>query len=314
VIRPNDEFEVGRKDIQDAWGTIEQTISTHHLRFRCIIYDDDAAHVAPLIYVRVLSSNPVRLAHPDVNHLFDDVLITRDSGDVLLNHGDALHLTRTISILFHDDSDVEEALTPAQESETANFADRYLMTNRMLGAGGQACVFVAVKQSTREQIACKIVPIRAPESDANASRAEDLLRKRKNLAREYHVLKNLDHPNIIGLEKVFCATYNIYILQELITGGDLHSYVVHMGQLTEPESAVIVRQILKAVEFLHNNEVVHRDIKPENILMTSWRQGTRVVLSDFGQARTIGQPKSSFNSAAVCRMQTVVGTNGYTAP
>ena len=313
MIQPNDEFEIGRKDIQAAWGSVEQAISTHHLRFRCIIYGDDAAQVAPLIYVRVLSSNPVRLAHPDVNHL-DSVLITRDSGDVLLNHGDALHLTPTISIIFYDNGDVEEAMTPAQESETADFADRYLMTNRMLGAGGQACVFVAVKQSTREQVACKIVPIRVPESDVNASRAEDLLRKRKNLAREYHVLKNLDHPNIIGLEKVFCATYNIYILQELITGGDLHSYIVHRGPLTEPESAVIVRQILKAVEFLHNNEVVHRDIKPENILMTSWRQGARVVLSDFGQARTIGQPKSSANAAAISRMQTVVGTNGYTAP
>ena len=59
--------------------------------------------------------------------------------------------------------------------------------------------------------------------------------------------------------------------------------------------------------------IVHRDIKPENVLMTSWRDGGRVVLTDFGQARAIEDAKAGANSA-VLRMRTVVGTYGYTAP
>ena len=59
---------------------------------------------------------------------------------------------------------------------------------------------------------------------------------------------------------------------------------------------------------------VHRDIKPENILMSSWRDGARIVLSDFGSARSLKPVKDAAASSAVARMNSLVGTAGYAAP
>ena len=84
--------------------------------------------------------------------------------------------------------------------------------------------------------------------------------------------------------------------------------------MSEPQVAAIVRQILKAVEYLHDHHIAHRDIKPENILMTSWADGARLVLTDFGQAGATAHPEGTANNVAVSRMQTFVGTHGYAAP
>ena len=129
------------------------------------------------------------------------------------------------------------------------------------------------------------------------------------------VLKGIDHPNIIGLEKAIYAPEHIYIFQELVSGGDLMSYLERKGGLDEPEAAVMIFQLLKALEYLHARGIVHRDIKPENILLTSWRKGARIVLTDFGQARKLVDDGNTAKDArAVSRMCTVVGTVGYAAP
>ncbi|KAK5119949.1 hypothetical protein LTR85_007025 [Meristemomyces frigidus] len=328
-IYANDEIDIGRRHVNQAWGINDLTVSTHHLRFRCVMFEDeDEVKVAPLIYTRVLSRNPVTLSHSDSNNPRAVSTLTRESGDVLLNHGDVLRLTDSVSILFESAKQYNvppSGLDLIKQSEVKLFAKQYRVTGRILGSGGNASVFVAVKQSNQRQVACKVVPLPfkrpdAPPLDQQLPAAEAkelerrLIRKRENLAREYNVLKDLTHPNIICLEKVFCASYNIYIFQELITGGDLLSYIDKMGVLGEPQTAVIIRQIVKAVEYLHSNQIVHRDIKPENVLMTSWRDGARVVLTDFGQARTLEDVKSDARSSAVFRMRSVVGTYGYTAP
>jgi serine/threonine protein kinase len=92
-----------------------------------------------------------------------------------------------------------------------------------------------------------------------------------------------------------------------VTAGDLFSYIeLKNGKLLDVEAAVIVRQILVALEFIHAKNIVHRDLKPENILMTTQASGCRVVLTDFGCARRLGHQRR--------RMLTCMGTYEYIAP
>ena len=98
-----------------------------------------------------------------------------------------------------------------------------------------------------------------------------------------------------------------YIFQDLVTAGDLFSYLEWKnGILSEVEAAVITRQVLVALSFLHKNNIVHRDLKPDNILMTSLAAGSRVILTDFGAARRIENKRE--------RLKSLVGTLDYLAP
>jgi serine/threonine protein kinase len=198
------------------------------------------------------------------------------------------------------------------------FANRFVVTNRMLGLGGFAGVYLATNVNSHKQLACKIVrnaPEQATASDASEQIVNMTLlrRKREMLAREYTVLKNLSHPNIIHVGKVFCSTSNIYIFQELVTGGDLLSYIELRAPLIEAHAAMITKQLLEAVNYWHDNKIVHRDIKPENVLMTSSRHGARIVLTDFGQARFLENGRAR-QDGRLARMQSAAGTCGYIAP
>ena len=104
------------------------------------------------------------------------------------------------------------------------------------------------------------------------------------------------------------------MFQELLTGGDLFSHIIRSGGfLSEADGCFIIMQILKAIEHLHNQNIVHRDIKPENILLTSVDGACRVVLTDFGSAMRLLVDLHDSNPK-VTRMYTLIGTEGYTAP
>lgn len=312
-VYPNDEFNLGRERLQDALGIEDRCLSSHHFHVRCVVYDDDDEHkIAPLVYFRILSGNMAILRRNGLHDDPDDGIdVGRSSGDILLNFGDSLQLTSQVSVEFCSIEGQSFAPPPLNKVQRAEIKliQEYRLTTKVLGVGGYAAVYVSEKADTGQQFACKIVAHPA-EKTADAAQQKE----RQKVAREYTILAKLSHPNIISLEKVFRATHHDYIFQELITGGDLLSYMDKKGHLTEPQGAVIVRQLLEAVKYLHDHRVVHRDIKPENILVTSWRDGARIVLTDFGQARTMDDVEHAVKKAGIFRMQTLVGTIGYTAP
>ena len=251
----------------------------------------------------------------------------------LLDDGDELRMSGTVTLVYYSMRNGQEfEFSAIQERERNVFATRYLVTGRLLGEGGFGKVLLSVNQETQRQLACKIVKLdhmyiklavpnlRVPSEDQDSGR--DGRRKRwptkvATCFREFDILKNLSHPNIVALEKVFWSHNTIFIFQELITGGDLFSFVEFKGgRLNDIQAAVIIRQILKGVGYLHKQDIVHRDIKPDNILMTSLEDGARVVITDFGNARFLpGRNKAkALDTNKYQRMFSYVGTLEYAAP
>lgn len=99
-----------------------------------------------------------------------------------------------------------------------------------------------------------------------------------------------------------------YIIEDLLTGGDLSSYIAQEENCLEEEDACNkVYQILKALEYLHDKAIVHRDLKPENVLLSVPSVSAKVVLTDFGAAT--GNLRTE-----VRRLESLCGTAGYVAP
>lgn len=116
----------------------------------------------------------------------------------------------------------------------------------------------------------------------------------------------LDHPNILKLFEV-CETENsLYMIMELLNGGNLIEKIREKGVFSVEEAKPIMLGVLKAVQHVHSKGVMHRDLKPENILFrTPNCKETDVVLADFGLSTIVNQKKYLFFRC---------GTPGYVAP
>lgn len=209
-----------------------------------------------MIYMTVLSSSPILLTRFGIDEPGGGIEVNEHQGHVLLSEGDQIQVTHQMSMTFQKYDTCRSnppRLDRVRQQEVLRFQDRFRLTSRVLGIGGYAAVYVAVRQSDGKQLACKIV-----EHGRHRRNSEAIKLQQEATAREYNVLKSLSHPNIVSLEKVYRTSHNVYIFQELITGGDLLSFLDTKDRLTEPQSAVIVRQLLEAVEYLHKQQVVHR--------------------------------------------------------
>ncbi|KAF2212005.1 hypothetical protein CERZMDRAFT_42444, partial [Cercospora zeae-maydis SCOH1-5] len=266
-----------------------------------------------MVWARVLSNNSIIFRRNGLDGLDGGILVSKDHGTFLVNEGDAIQLTNTVWLDFEFSNNGHKSNPPrldlSQRAEVSIFAHRYRLTTRVLGVGGYAAVYVANDEKTGKQVACKIV------KQPNSLNEDHTLRQvckatNESVAREFNILKAVSHPNIMTLEAVISTPYNVYIFQDLITGGDLMSYLQRTGKLTEAQTAIIIRQLLEAVKYLHAHGIVHRDIKPENILMTSWRDGGRIVLTDFGQARPIVAPQTADKKASLARLRKQASEEG----
>jgi len=103
---------------------------------------------------------------------------------------------------------------------------------------------------------------------------------------EIEIMKMLNHENVASIIAVYENKKKVYIVMEKYDGGDLFDLVVSKGGkfTDEAESALMVKQILQGLLYLHKKKIAHCDIKLCNIMLTG---ESKVKLIDFGVSQII---------------------------
>jgi calcium-dependent protein kinase len=101
--------------------------------------------------------------------------------------------------------------------------------------------------------------------------------------KEIEMLSQLDHPNIIKIYEYFKDDLNYYVITEFGHGGELYEKIYSIKNYCEADAAVIMKQLLSVVFYIHSKNIVHRDLKPENILLETNKLGDlSIKIIDFG--------------------------------
>ena len=115
------------------------------------------------------------------------------------------------------------------------------------------------------------------------SKARIIAKKSVNsVLNERKLLSYLKYPFIVNMQFAFQDKENLYLVMDLMPGGDFRYHITRNRHFSEAQSKFFIACILIGLEFLHNNGVIHRDIKPENLVFDN--QGY-LTITDFGIAR-----------------------------
>ncbi|XP_061111620.1 triple functional domain protein isoform X1 [Conger conger] len=139
-----------------------------------------------------------------------------------------------------------------------------------LGRGRFSVVKRCEQRGTKRTVAAKLV--------------NKKLMKRDQVTQELSILQRLQHPHLLGLLDTFETAASYVLILEMADQGRLLDYIVSWGNLTEEKVAIYLREILEALQYLHNCRIAHLDLKPENLLVDQSSAQPAVKLADFGEA------------------------------
>ncbi|CAD8184995.1 unnamed protein product [Paramecium pentaurelia] len=176
-----------------------------------------------------------------------------------------------------------------------NYRDIYLNL-KVIGKGTYAKVLLAQRKQNQNKYAVKTFQKSALMDKNN--------KQRQGLLNEIDLLRSCDHPNIIKLYEIYESGDYIYLVMELLEGGELFDIILETKCFQESKVALIMFKIFDALEYLHTKNIMHRDIKPENILLKDKSENFDLKIADFGLA----------SYTEVDLLITRCGTPGYVAP
>jgi len=158
----------------------------------------------------------------------------------------------------------------------ANINDDYYISPKVLGKGHYGIVRECIHRATRQTLAVKSID-------------KSKIGRLDHLQREIFLLANVNHDGIMKMVDCYEDAENVHIITEKYTGGELFDKIIDntnaSGCFNERKAAKVIKSLLEAVGYLHENGIVHRDIKPENLLFTTNDEDAAVKLIDFGLAR-----------------------------
>ncbi|KAK7882166.1 hypothetical protein WMY93_028340 [Mugilogobius chulae] len=119
--------------------------------------------------------------------------------------------------------------------------------------------------------------------------SKDKCRGKEHLVQnEVAILRRVKHPNIVLLIEEMDTPTELYLVMELVKGGDLFDAITSSDKYTERDASSMLFNLASAIKYLHSHSIVHRDIKPENLLVYEHQDGTMSLkLGDFGLATVV---------------------------
>jgi len=165
---------------------------------------------------------------------------------------------------------------------------------RKIGDGNFAVVRECVRKSDGVKMALKII-----DKSKTVGAKET-----KMIENEVKSMRAIKHPHCVELFDVIDTKDEIYLVMELVPGGDLFDRIVDHGKFDEIGAAIVIKNMTTALDHMHSQNIIHRDLKPENLLVTTEANGRDTVkLADFGLSMRVKDP-----------LHTICGTPTYVAP
>jgi serine/threonine protein kinase len=164
------------------------------------------------------------------------------------------------------------------------------VTFRVLGRGGFGAVHACRKRNSGTIYAMKCI-------NKKLVKVKTAL---ENVMEERNVLTMMDSPFVTNLKYALMDEENLYLIMDLMLGGDLKFHLIHSVRFPEKRAKFYAAQVLLALEHVHSKNVIYRDMKLENVLLD---HNGNCRISDLGLAVVTKKPVKGY-----------AGTPGYTAP
>ncbi|OCT92007.1 ribosomal protein S6 kinase 2 alpha isoform X1 [Xenopus laevis] len=160
---------------------------------------------------------------------------------------------------------------PKTHSKNILFMDVYTV-RETIGVGSYSVCKRCVHKGTNMEYAVKVID-----------------KTKRDPSEEIEILRRYgQHPNIIALKDVYKEGNSIYVVTELMRGGELLDRILRQKFFSEREASSVLFTVCKTVENLHSQGVVHRDLKPSNILYVDESGDPESIrICDFGFAKQL---------------------------
>jgi eukaryotic-like serine/threonine-protein kinase len=168
------------------------------------------------------------------------------------------------------------------------------LIEKKIGAGAMGAVYRARHTESGKWVAIKVV--------AGAHAANETVMQR--FEREWEILKQLKHPNIVRLVASGRFSGTPFYAMEYVEGESLDKIITKRGRIEWEEVIRLGRQLCAGLQHAHDKGIVHRDLKPSNLMIL--KDGT-VKLTDFGIAKDLDR-------TAITEANCTVGTAAYMSP
>ena len=179
---------------------------------------------------------------------------------------------------------------------------------KLLGHGASGSVHLVKHKKTGQRYACKTIKKDGGMNDADS------------MGTEIEIMKIVRHRNIVGMTELYESSSQLWLILELVEGGDLNFFISQMDHYSENIISCLFKQILQGVHYLHSQGIVHRDLKLDNVLLSGNVHTGEVKIADFGLSALVKLGANGYDRTESSKrkeykgLREMWGTASYFAP